>query len=106
MAAKHTPNKENAFDIVKLKHGYYYQPDTQQLFLETKEIVLTKKELELITFLCKHKHQVLSFDEIIKQLWEDNTSFQTLRSLIYRIRQKCCADIIVSVSKRGYKISL
>lgn len=105
LASKDTHNKENDANCIQLINGYKYLPDTQQLFLHNQEIILTKKELELIALLCNYKHQVLSFDEIIKNLWGDDVSYQTLRSLIYRIRQKCCTDIIRSVSKRGYKIS-
>lgn len=107
LASKQTPkDKKDHDDVIHLTNHYCYHTQREQLFLHQQEIVLTKKEIELITLLCHHKHQVLSFEEIIKELWDENTSFQTLRSLIYRIRQKCCADIIVSVSKRGYKISL
>jgi len=92
-------------EVVTLAQEYCYHLQTHQLFYKNHEIILTKKELQLMAYLCKNKQQVLSFDNIIKQLWGDDTPHQTLRSLIYRIRKKTHNDFIVSVSKRGYKIS-
>ncbi len=105
LASKHIPIKQES-ETIKLIENYCYHPENQQLFCHNQEIVLTQKELDLIELLCNHRNQVLTFEEIIKHLWGDDTSFVTLRSLIYRIRKKCSSDLIVSVSKRGYKISL
>jgi len=92
-------------NTIALNKNYCYDEGRKQLFLNKKEIVLTKKELELIELLCQNKHKVVSFEDIISSLWDGKTSQQTLRSLIYRIRQKTYDNFITSVSKRGYKLS-
>ena len=91
--------------IALAKH-YCYDIERKALFEHNHEVSLTQKELELISFLCDNRYQVLSFKEILSTLWHTDTPHQTLRSLICRIRKKTHSDFIVSISKRGYKISL
>jgi len=106
LASKETVKREECAERVNL-YGYYsYHMKHQQLFFHDKEIQLTYKELSLIEYLCKNSHHVLSFEAIIKHLWEEETPNQTLRSLIYRIRQKTHPEFIISVNKRGYRISM
>lgn len=106
LASKHSLVPQVDKEIIQLLNHYNFNPKLQQLFFHTEEITLTQKELQLIALLCEHKHLLLSFEEIIVHLWNKDTPHQTLRSLIYRIRQKTHVQFIVSVSKRGYKISL
>ena len=93
-------------DITVLAKAYKFNTKIKQLLLHTHEIILTGKELKLIELLCKNRHCILSFEEIIENIWNSETPHQTLRSLIYRIRKKTHPEFIVSVSKRGYKLSL
>jgi len=106
IASKHTSSPCINNDTTVLAKAYKFNTKLKQLFLHTHEITLTEKELELIALLCKNRHCVLSFDDIIEEIWNQETPHQTLRSLIYRIRKKTHTEFIVSVSKRGYKISL
>ena len=106
IASKHTPSPCVNDDNIVLAKEYKFNTKLKQLFLHTQEITLTEKELDLIALLCKNKHCVLSFEEIMEEIWDKETPHQTLRSLIYRIRQKTHLEFITSVSKRGYKISL
>ena len=92
--------------ILNLSGKYTYDFTSQHLYCDQQEIILTQKELELIEYLCENKLLVVHYEDIIAALWGDDTPHQTLRSLIYRIRKKTCPDFIVSVSKRGYRISL
>ncbi len=105
LASKQNPIQPVNKDVIKLQNSYKFNMNFQQLFLNNQEIILTKKELCFIIYLCKNKHRVLSFQDILKYLWEEKTPPQTLRSLIYRIRQKTYRNFIKSVSKRGYVIS-
>jgi len=106
LASKENTNIQKSIENIVLQNLYIYQPKHQKLIFNNTEISLTKKELSLITLLCKNRHHVLTFEEIIKHLWDDDTPHQTLRSLIYRMRQKTHPEFIVSINKRGYKISL
>ena len=105
-ASKHKPAPCINCDIIVLAKAYRFDTKLKQLFLNTQEISLTEKELKLIELLCKNRHCLLTFEEIIEDMWDNKAPHQTLRSLIYRVRQKTHPEFIVSVSKRGYKISL
>jgi len=105
IASKHTPKTHINDKIIMLTKNYSFNSKNKQLFLDTQEILLTTKELELIALLSKNRHYVLPFEKIIENIWDTQTPHQTLRSLIYRIRKKTHTEFIVSVSKRGYKIS-
>ena len=106
LASRHTPPVTHTDEeTIILAKEYRFNRKFKQLFLHTQEISLTKKELELIELLCKNKHCILPFQDIIEAIWDKKTAHQTLRSLIHRIRQKTHSEFIVSMSKRGYKIS-
>jgi len=106
LSSKHIEKKDRNNESICLAKNYRYYPKSQKLMHQTKEIILSKKEFDLITLLCNDKNYLFSFEEIIEHLWDDGTPNQTLRSLIYRIRQKTHNNFIISVNKRGYKLSL
>lgn len=94
-------------NILALVDGYYYHIDSQSLFHHSKEIVSCgPKALELIALLCKHKHYTVKTKTIHETLWDAPRSQQTLRSLVYRIRENTSQDLIMNISKLGYKIGL
>jgi len=105
ISSKHTPETHTHDKSITLAKNYSFNTKHKQLFLHSQEILLTTKELELIALLCQHRHNILPFEDIIEHIWDTQTPHQTLRSLIYRIRKKTYTEFIVSVSKRGYKIS-
>ena len=105
IASKHMPTPCVDKDITLLAKSYTFNTKLKRLFVDAQEIMLTKREIDLIALLCENRHRVLSFEEILETIWDSTTPHQTLRSLIYRIRQKTHPEFIVSVNKRGYKIS-
>jgi len=91
---------------IALVDGYYYNTITQTLFNKTQEVPCGPKALELIALLCENKYATVKIDTILETLWKSQKSQQTLRSLIYRIRENTSANLIVNVNKLGYKIGL
>ncbi len=91
---------------IMLADGYYFHLPSQTLRHKNREVLCGPKALELIALLCTHKQGTLKIDYILETLWDTETSQQTLRSLIHRIREKTCPDIIINVNKLGYKIGL
>jgi len=90
--------------IIELADGYIYDKELQRLFLNDKEVRLGPKAMHLIKLLCNNQNITLEIDDIIESLWDRETSKQTLRSLIHRIRQATSEKLILNVSKFGYKI--
>ncbi|HWQ13435.1 MAG TPA: winged helix-turn-helix domain-containing protein [Roseiflexaceae bacterium] len=71
---------------------------------------LTVKEFQLLELLYTHKGQVISKDEIAKNVWDYEVyDYNAIDALIYRLRQRVEADpgspkYIVTVRGFGYKL--
>jgi pSer/pThr/pTyr-binding forkhead associated (FHA) protein len=71
---------------------------------------LTVKEFQLLELLYTHKGQVISKDEIAKNVWDYEVyDYNAIDALIYRLRQRIEADpgsprFIVTVRGFGYKL--
>ncbi len=84
----------------------------QKALKKGKELKLRKKEFELLKFFVKNSNQVLSFQQIYQNVWDDWISNEkTIEQNIYvnirSLRKQIEDDIknpkyIVSVSKSGY----
>ena len=92
----------NNTTIIKLINGYSYNTQTQTLFHDNLKIDIGKKEIQLLDLLCKNYDTILDSDTIFEKL---NSSDNSIRSLIYRIRKATDKDLIVSVKGYGYKIA-
>jgi DNA-binding response OmpR family regulator len=83
--------------------------EAKELLIDTKKIVLTKTEFELLTFLAKNPDKILSREDIIENIWHD-THYITERTVdvhITRLRKKMekYASVIVNRSGYGYKFN-
>ncbi len=67
-----------------------------------EEIFLTKKELLLLELLVRNRGKIVPFETIDFEIWPEMViSESTRRSLIHRLRQKCCKDAIRTMSGIG-----
>ncbi|MEA1994901.1 MAG: response regulator transcription factor [Campylobacterota bacterium] len=74
------------------------------VYLSGKRIKLTLKEFLLLEVLARKRGKILSYDFLIDYVWEEEGSYETLKSHIYNIRKKIGKDIIKSIKGFGYKI--
>ncbi len=88
--------------------------DNRRLFVREKEIVLTRKEYDLLLYFIMNEDKVLSKEDIAEHLWGDNMgiaadSFDFIYNHIKNLRKKLidngCADYIKTVYGIGYKFS-
>jgi DNA-binding response OmpR family regulator len=93
-------------EIIELVDGYVFDTKLSRLFLDQKEVKLSKKSLKLISVLCNNRHVSVELSDIIANIWEDGTSEQALRSLIHRTREKTSHNLILNSNSFGYKIGL
>ena len=85
---------------------YKIEPDTKRAFVGGKEVLLTKKEFEILVLLVKSEHKILSREDILQKVW-DNESYVLDRTVdvhIARLRKKLgvCGEMIVNRSGYGY----
>lgn len=71
-----------------------------------KEITLTSKELELLSFLIKNNNRIVSADELKSNLWEDyfEATDSALKNLLNKVRKKIGKESIINISGVGYRL--
>jgi len=94
--------------VIQLKEYYFWDQENKILLCEDREHHLTKKEIELLTFLFSNIHKTFSSDEIIYELWYDSAEPKdaALKTLIKGLRKKLPEGTIKNVFGVGYKIEV
>lgn len=93
-------------NIIILNNNFIYDSYNKTLFKNDQIISLTKKELLLLHFLLKNSTKALNYDEINKEIWNNEMSPDALRSLVKEIRKKTYKELIKNVSGIGYRVDL
>ena len=72
-----------------------------------EEIMLTLKEVDLISFLIKNNNRLVSNDELKSNLWEDclEATDSALKNLLNKVRKKIGKESISNISGIGYKLN-
>ncbi len=88
--------------------NFEYDSSSRALIKDNVEIILTEKEAELIMLLYKAGNNIVSREEILREVWgyENDVDTHTIETHIYRIRQKLGKqDNFIGNSAAGYFIS-
>ena len=89
-------------------------PNEHTVFVQDKEVKLTKKEYELLLFFIANKNKVITKSGLAEHLWGDymdmSDSFDFIYTHIKNLRNKLlkegCSDYIRTVYGVGYKFDL
>lgn len=99
-------NEKNEQHII-LDDEFTYDPSTATLYCCYEMIHLTKKESDLLALLIQHQNNIVDFYTIENVLWpQRETSTNTIRTLIKRVREKLKHKFIETVPSRGYKLMI
>lgn len=88
--------------------------DNRRLFINDKEIVLTRKEFDLLLYFVMNENRVLSKEDIAEHLWGDNMSitadsldfiYNHIKNLRKKLVDNGSIDYIESIYGIGYKFS-
>lgn len=91
--------------IVPFGDGYHLDISVCETFYNGKKIKLTKKENSFIRLLVAQLGLVVSFEQAISYVWEDDGATEnSVRTLVWRLRNKLPTDIIKNASGMGYYI--
>lgn len=95
-------------NIIKLNDEISLDIDAKSLKKENKEIILAKKEFELLSFLIKHKNSIVSNDMIEEQLWNNESYINSnvIQVTVYNLRKKTGKELIKSFRGLGYKLEV
>ena len=87
----------------------YLSPAKHIVRVKGEDVALTLKEFELLSYLFKHRGNVLSRDQILQEIWgyEFDGENRTVDVHIRTLRSKLgpCGELIETVRGVGYRIS-
>ncbi|MDP9230168.1 MAG: response regulator transcription factor [Bacteroidota bacterium] len=88
--------------------GLIIDPEKFMVQLEGKDIVLAKKEFELLYLLASKPGRVFLRNEILSQIWGNDVIVgdRTIDVHIRKVRQKLGIDCITTVKGVGYKFDI
>jgi len=91
--------------IVNFGDEYYLDISICETFFKGKKIKLTKKENAFLRLLVAQLGNVVSFDQAIHYVWDGSSATEnSVRTLVWRLRNKLETDIIKNASGIGYYI--
>ena len=98
---------ENSISVGKFK----FYPEENKLIVESTEIPLSKKEVELLTVFVAHPNKVIKREELSKKVWEDHGVFvgRSLDTYISKLRKKLSDDAsikLTNVHGIGYMLEM
>ncbi len=91
--------------LVPFAEDYHLDISTCETFYKGQKIKLTKKENAFIRILVAQLGLVVSFEQAMSYVWEDEGATEnSVRTLVWRLRNKLPTDIIQNASGMGYYI--
>jgi len=92
--------------IIELAGDYSFNIELSKLFKNAKEVAISKNTQKLLLLLCRNKNSYIDSQEIIEYIWEEGTTVDRLRSLIYRLKQITTINLIKNRNNIGYGVIL
>jgi len=98
-------NKGKTANSVIQRGNLTIDPTKYIVLHNNKEIVLPRKEFELLAILASYPNKVFSRDEILSKVWGSDVVVgdRTIDVHIRKIREKIDPSIIVTIKSVGYK---
>jgi len=91
--------------IVPFGDNYHLDISICETFYNGKKIKLTKKENAFLRLLVAQLGLVVSFDQAMNYVWDESGATEnSVRTLVWRLRNKLQTDIIKNASGIGYYI--
>lgn len=91
--------------IVEFGNGYHLDISICETFFQGQKIRLTKKENAFLRLLVAQLGSVVNFSQAMEYVWEDHGATEnSVRTLVWRLRNKLQTDIIKNASGIGYYI--
>lgn len=98
---KKEPNKP----IVYFGDGYAIDILKNEVFYNNEKLKLTKKESAILRLLVAKLGHVISFNQALDYVWKETSATEnSIRTLVWRLRNKLPSDIIKNASGIGYFI--
>lgn len=97
--------KEHNRPHVHFGEHFYLNLNTNETYYKEKKLRLTQKENMLMVLLVAQKNSTVTFEQAMSYIWkEEGATENSIRTLVWRLRNKLPEDIIKNVSGIGYII--
>lgn len=91
--------------IVLFGEDYHLDITVCETYYKDKKIKLTKKENAFLRLLVAQLGRVVTFEQAMEYVWDDHGATEnSVRTLVWRLRNKLTTDIIKNASGIGYCI--
>ena len=89
---------------ITLSKELFFDPANYEIITPETSYKLRKKEAQLLEYFLKHKNRVLSFEEIIEEVWrfEETPMHATVRTYIKNLRSYGLEALIENTKGVGY----
>ena len=92
--------------LFELGEGFQYDLKKRLLTHNSREIVLRRREMQLLEYFIEHSGEVVSYHNLEYDVWEDSVmSRDAIRAQIRNVRKKIHANVIENISAIGYRLS-
>jgi len=90
---------------IDLGEGFSYDTERKALLQEGEEVILRRKEMQLLEFFIANAHSTLSYEALQYEIWPDSLmSKDAVRAQIRNLRKKSHPQIIKNISAIGYRL--
>lgn len=99
--------ENNGSLIIKINEDAIFHPLSGNLTIDGSKTNLTENELLLLTFLIKHKNQLITKDKVEELLYHNELMTDAAyKNLIYRLRKKIGKESLQTVVGIGIKLNV
>lgn len=103
--------KSYIFNLIKqdlevdiyIGNGFFLNSRTKNIYLDGKEIKLTKTEYKILYLLIKNENNIVRIEDF-QDIWINKMSIFTLRNHVKQIRDKTYIELIKTYYKVGYML--
>jgi len=102
MALKEYKKNTNENNKVIARNGFVFDTQEKKLYQYHKEVFLSDKLRILIEVLFRNKASSVSYEQISFAIWNENKNINTLRAIIFRLKNQLPDLDLNIVNKVGY----
>lgn len=88
-----------------LGEGFSYNHEQKVVMFQNSEIILRRKEMQLLEFFINHDKQIIDYETLEYSVWSEKAmSNDAIRSQIRNLRKKTHPKIIQNINSIGYRL--
>jgi len=88
--------------------GMKFIPKAHQILIDEQTIEMRQKEAQVLEYFMRNSGKIISCDEIIENVWDDNhtPTHATIRTYIKNLRKIFKKEYIYNVKGEGYRFNI